>query len=99
MALPSKCERRNAPQGASTPTVPGVLTSQNTKERAMNATIEHGHLVLRLPLTEPRPSSTGKVLIVASTNGTKAMGVEYEGRRIIGTAAFWVKPKGGRDVD
>lgn len=35
----------------------------------MKVTIEKGELVIRIPLQEPRPSSSGKNLVVASTGG------------------------------
>ena len=39
----------------------------------MSATIENGHLIIRLPLQTPRPSSTGKTLVVATTGGNQTM--------------------------
>ena len=35
----------------------------------MNATIEGSNLVITLPLQSPRPSASGKNLVVASTGG------------------------------
>lgn len=39
----------------------------------MSATIENGELIIRLPLQAPRPSSTGKTLVVATTGGNQTM--------------------------
>jgi hypothetical protein len=35
----------------------------------MEAKIEGKELVIRIPLQQPRPSASGKTLVVASTNG------------------------------
>lgn len=35
----------------------------------MNVTIEKQELVIRIPLSAPRPSASGKTLVIASTNG------------------------------
>ena len=35
----------------------------------MKVTIEKGELVIRMPLSEPKPSQSGKNMIVASTRG------------------------------
>ncbi|HEY2414161.1 MAG TPA: hypothetical protein VGI40_18090 [Pirellulaceae bacterium] len=35
----------------------------------MEVKIEDGFLIVKLPLQEPAPSSTGKTLVVASTHG------------------------------
>lgn len=37
----------------------------------MSATIENNTLVIRLPLQTPRPSKTGKTLVVATTGGNQ----------------------------
>ena len=37
----------------------------------MNVAIEKGDLVIRIPMQEPRPSGSGKNMIVASTGGNQ----------------------------
>lgn len=41
----------------------------------LQAKTENNGLVIRIPLDKPKPSSSGKVLIVASTRGSVQMGV------------------------
>lgn len=35
----------------------------------MNVKIEKNELVIRIPLVEPRPSQSGKTIVVATTSG------------------------------
>lgn len=35
----------------------------------MKVTIEKNEIVIRLPLEEPKPSASGKTMVVASTHG------------------------------
>lgn len=49
----------------------------------MQATIENGDLVIRIPMTEPRPSSSGKTLVVASSGGNKATTATVNGKPVI----------------
>jgi len=48
----------------------------------MQVKIENDELVIRIPLTEPRPSSSGKTLIVASTGGNVRTDVEVKGKPV-----------------
>lgn len=48
----------------------------------MEARIEDGNLVIELPLEKPRPSSTGKTLLVASTRGVQRTGARLRGKPI-----------------
>lgn len=48
----------------------------------MKATVENGELVIRIPLEAPRPSSTGKTLIVASTGGNVLTTAKVDGKPI-----------------
>ncbi len=60
----------------------------------MIATIEKGMLVLRVPLETPKPSATGKTLVVASSHGnqvTSAICPETGKQIIVGLNAY-VKP-------
>lgn len=46
-------------------------------------------LVIRLPLTEPTPSATGKTLTVASSRGNKATAAIINGKPVtIGVNAY-----------
>ena len=65
----------------------------------MKAHTEGGHLVIRIPLKrEPHPSSTGKTLIVATTDGPADTGVEIDGKpvgvRLIAWIPRWSKGEG-----
>ena len=48
----------------------------------MEAQIENGRLVIELPLEKPRPSSTGKTLLVASTRGVQRTTARLKGKPI-----------------
>lgn len=43
----------------------------------MKVSIEKGELVIRIPMIEPRPSSSGKNLVVATTGGNVDSGVVH----------------------
>lgn len=49
----------------------------------MKATIEKGELVIRIPLQEPRPSASGKTLVVASSHGNQATTATVNGKPVI----------------
>ena len=55
---------------------------------------EGKYLVIVLPLTEPRPSSTGQTNVIASTGGPCATFAEFDGRSIMVGAVAMVKPSG-----
>jgi hypothetical protein len=55
----------------------------------MQAKIENNELVIRIPLEKPKPSSSGKTLIVASTGGNVQTGVEVDGKPVfVGLNAY-----------
>jgi hypothetical protein len=56
----------------------------------MEAKIENGFLVLRVPMNPtPVRSSTGKTLVVASTYGNKATEVTVDGKTVtVGVNAY-----------
>jgi len=57
----------------------------------MNATVtvESGNLVIRIPLQDPKPSKTGKTLLVASTGGFQKTTAEVDGKPVtVGVNAF-----------
>lgn len=49
----------------------------------MKVEIKDGKLVIEIPLGVPRPSASGKTLVLASTHGNKATTAQYEGKPII----------------
>ena len=59
----------------------------------MKVTIEKNELVIRLPLGEPKPSASGKTLVVASTHGNQKTGVMLKGREITVGVNAYVKPE------
>jgi len=57
----------------------------------MNATVtvENGNLIIRIPLQDPKPSKTGKTLLVASTGGFQKTTAEVDGKPVtVGVNAF-----------
>jgi hypothetical protein len=59
----------------------------------MTAKIEGNELVIRLPMQQPpRPSASGKTLVVATTHGNKTSEVEINGQSVvIGVNAYIYK--------
>ena len=49
----------------------------------MEARIENGKLIIEIPIHEPRPSASGKTLVVASSNGNKPTGAMIKGKPIV----------------
>lgn len=49
----------------------------------MKVTIEGNELVIRMPMQEPRPSASGKTLVVASTSGNKTTDVMVQGQPVV----------------
>lgn len=55
----------------------------------MNVTIEGNELVIRMPLTTPRPSASGKTLVVATSGGNVRTMAEVNGKPVtIGINAY-----------
>lgn len=55
----------------------------------MKVTIENNELVIRVPMQEPRPSASGKTLVVATTSGNKTTEATINGKPItIGLNAY-----------
>ncbi len=55
----------------------------------MTATIEAGVLVVRIPLSAPRPSASGKTLVVATSGGNKPTAAVVDGKPVvIGISAY-----------
>jgi len=58
----------------------------------MESRIEDGKLVIELPLEKPRPSATGKTLLVASTRGVKRSTARFRGKTISIVANAFIFP-------
>lgn len=58
----------------------------------MNVTVDGKELVIRIPMCEPRPSSSGKTLVVATTSGNQVTTAMVNGKPVtIGLNAY-IKP-------
>jgi hypothetical protein len=62
----------------------------------LSVTREGDVLVIRLPIEAPKPSSTGKTLVVASTHGNQKTGMQIDGKDVyVGVNAYvYAEPKG-----
>ena len=49
----------------------------------MTAEIKNGQLIVTIPLNDPRPSASGKTLVVASTGGNQATTATVQGKPVI----------------
>jgi len=49
----------------------------------MKATIKDGKLVIEVDLHEPRPSASGKTLVVASSHGNQPTTAEVNGQPVV----------------
>ena len=55
----------------------------------MKVSVENNELVIRLPLQAPRPSASGKTLVVATSGGNKQSSAEINGKPItVGVNAY-----------
>lgn len=58
----------------------------------MNATIRDNKLIIEIPLQSPRPSASGKTLVVATTGGNVTSTATVNGKPVtIGLNAY-IKP-------
>ncbi len=64
----------------------------------VTVTREGDMLVIRIPIKEATPSSSGKTLVVASTRGNLKTGVQIDGKDLyLGVKAYvYAKPKATR---
>ena len=61
----------------------------------METKIENGNLAITIPLHPPRPSATGKTLLVASTGGNVVTLAKIDGKPlVVGLNAFIRKDAG-----
>ena len=59
----------------------------------MKTTIKDNVLHIEIPLHAPRPSSSGKTLTVASSNGNKPTDVQINGQPVIVGVNAYIKPE------
>ena len=59
----------------------------------MKVTKQKDVLKIELPLEKPRPSMSGKTLLVASSYGVKATNVIHEGHHVAVVASAFIYPK------
>ena len=58
----------------------------------MKVTVEGNELVIRLPLQTPRPSASGKTMVVATSGGNKQTTAEVNGKPVtVGVNAYTSK--------
>lgn len=64
----------------------------------LTVTREGDTLVIRLPITAPKPSASGKTLVVASTRGNQKTSLKIDGKELyLGVNAYvYAEPKGAR---
>ena len=58
----------------------------------MKVAIENNELVIRIPMCEPRPSSSGKTLVVATTGGNQTTTALVQGKPFIIGLNAYIKP-------
>ncbi len=65
---------------------------------ALTVNREGDTLVIRIPITAPTPSSSGKTLLVASTRGNQKTALQIDGKDLyLGLNAYvYAEPKGDR---
>lgn len=57
----------------------------------MNAVIKDGNLIITIPIQTPRPSASGKTLVVASSNGNQVTTAHVDGKPVIIGVNAYVK--------
>ena len=62
----------------------------------LTVTREGDMLVIRIPITTPTPSASGKTLVVSSTRGNQKTGTQIDGKDLyLGLNAYvYAEPKG-----
>lgn len=65
--------------------VPSITAKDRAtkKERNMKTEIKNGNLIIEIPLQSPRPSASGKTLVVATTGGNKATTATVDGKPVV----------------
>jgi len=57
----------------------------------MKATIKDNKLILELDMQEPRPSASGKTLVVATTSGNQVTTAQVNGKPVIVGVNAYIK--------
>ena len=60
----------------------------------MKTTIKDNVLHIEIPLHAPRPSSTGKTLTVATSNGNQVTEAKINGQPVVVGVNAYIKPEG-----
>lgn len=58
----------------------------------MKVTIEGKELVIRIPMVEPRPSASGKTLVVATSSGNVTTSAMVQGKPVVIGLNAYIKP-------
>ena len=61
----------------------GAHTQRVKRGFKMDAVIKDGKLIITLDLQDPRPSASGKTLVVASSQGNKATTAQVQGKAVV----------------
>ncbi|MDQ1257373.1 MAG: hypothetical protein QG656_1977 [Candidatus Hydrogenedentes bacterium] len=59
---------------------------------AMNVEIKDNKLFIEIDLDEPKPSASGKTLVIASTRGNAVTTAEIDGKPVIVGLNAYIKP-------
>lgn len=63
----------------------------------MTTKIENGMLVISIEIaSQPKPSASGKTLVVASTHGAMPTDCEVAGKRVVINLNAYIKREGGQ---
>lgn len=64
----------------------------------LSVTRDGDMLVIRIPISKPTPSASGKTLVVASTRGNQKTSMQIDGKDLyLGVNAYvYAEPKGAR---
>ena len=58
----------------------------------MNVEIKNGELIIKIQMQEPRPSASGKTLVVATTSGNIVTTAQVNGKPVIVGLNAYIKP-------
>lgn len=58
----------------------------------MDVQIEKNELVIRIPLSRPTPSASGKTMVVASTRGNQPTTATIDGKPLVVSVNAYFKP-------
>lgn len=57
----------------------------------MKAEIKSGNLIITIPLHDPRPSASGKTLVVATSGGNVQTTAEIDGKQVVVGVNAYIK--------